>query len=182
MAFYDNFEDEERAELYKLFAVLFVKGPEDETLVQFEDIFQMKCNETPREIRMDFARLFSGHGPHVTPYESMYNYAYGDMPKLWGNATKAVQSFYRSEGLVISEELNPVPDHIAIELIFMSYLIENGLVEQQKTFMEEHLLKWLPDCCDDIAGNAATTFYKEVSGFLKQLIVSDYDALVANSA
>jgi len=181
MAFYDNFEDDERAELYKLFAGLFIKEPEDGTLVQFKDMFQMEFNETSHEIRMDFARLFSGHGVRVKPFESIYNYSYGDRPKLWGNTTKAVQSFYRSEGLVISEELNPVPDHISIELVFMSYLIEKGLAEQQKKFMEEHILKWIPDCCDDIAKHAQTAFYKEICELLKDFIESDYDALVANS-
>lgn len=182
MAFYDDSEDEERAELYKLFAGLFIKAPEDGELVQFKDMFQMGFNETPQEIRMDFARLFSDHGARVKPFESIYNYSFGDRPRLWGNATKAVQAFYRSEGLVISEELNPVPDHISLELMFMSYLIEKGLAGQQKEFMEEHMFKWIPDCCDEIASHAVTTFYKEVCGLLKDFITSDYDALTANSA
>lgn len=182
MAVYDNFEDEERAELYKLFAGLFMKEPEDETLVRFKDMFRMEFNETPQEIRMDFAGLFSGNGSSVRPYESIYNYAFGSRPKLWGRTTEEVLSFYRSAGLVISGEPDPVPDHMSVELIFMSYLIEKGLAERQKQFMEEHLLKWIPDCCDDIAGHARTAFYKEICGLLKELITSDYDAIIANSS
>lgn len=181
MASYDNFENEERSEIYKLFAGLFLKEPDDEMLLQFKEMFKMKFNETPQEIRTDFRQLFSVHGAKVKPYESFYNYSIGERPSLWGRTSGDVMSFYRAEGLDIGVEPAPVPDHLSVELVFMSYLVEKGLVEQQKKFLEEHLAKWVPNCCYDITLHAKTAFFKEISDLLKELLRSDLEGIASGS-
>jgi len=74
VAFYDNVEDIERAELYRLFAGLFIHEPTDETVIQLKDMFQMRFADSPQEIRMDFARIFLGLDGRLMPYESLHNY------------------------------------------------------------------------------------------------------------
>lgn len=170
-------DDMERTELYRLFAGLFLKEPADEALVQFKDIFQMEFNETSFEIGMDFVHLFSGAAKHLPPYESFYNYPFGEKPGKWGKVTKDVRSFYATSGLMIDEEMNLAPDHISAELMFMSYLAENGLTDTQRLFLEEHLLKWIPDYCNEIKKHAATVFYREVSDILKEFLLSEREFL-----
>lgn len=174
---YDNVENIERAELYRLFSGLFMEEPTDEMLIQLKEMFQMKFNETSHEIKMDFARIFLGPGKHFPPYESLYNYPMGDKPRLWGKATEKVQAFYTSVGLMVDEEINLITDHISAELLFMSYLVENGLMEHQMRFLEEHLLKWIPEYCDEVRKHANTTFYKDVANLLKEFILSEHELM-----
>ena len=180
MTLYDE-EDIERAELYKLFSSLFMKEPEDRVILRIREIFQMKFDDTPQEIRKDFAGLFLGSGLHLSPHESLHNYPLGETPKLWGRATEEVQAMYHSAGLMIDEESELIPDHLGAELLFMSYLIENDLAEQQRKFMDEHLLRWVAEYCDEVERHAATTFYKEVAILLKEFILSDSNELSGGS-
>lgn len=177
MAFYGNLEDIERAELYRLFAGLFINDPTNEIVVQLKDMFQMKFTDSPQEIRMDFARIFLELDGRLMPYESLYNYPLGDRPRLWGKATEEVQAFYISAGIVMDEEINLIPDHISVELLFMSYLVENGLSGLQQRFLEDHLSKWIPEYCDELQKHAGTNFYKEIANILKEFILSEHELM-----
>jgi anaerobic sulfite reductase subunit A len=176
-----NDKDIERAGLYKLFSSLFMKEPTEEILVQLKEMFQMKFNETPEEIKADFASLFLSPDIHLSPHESLYNYPLGETPRLWGRATEEVQAFYRSAGLMIDEEVDLIPDHAGVELLFMSFLVENNLIDRQTAFMGDHLMRWIPDYCDEIEKHARTTFYKELAILLREFVVSDYEELSGGS-
>lgn len=176
MEFLNN-EDAERAEVYKLFSALFMEAPTEETVFQAGEMFGMKFDDLPREIKADFANLFLRPDLHVSPHESLYNFPLGEKPRLWGPATEEVRSFYRSAGLMIDEESEVIPDHLGAELIFMSYLIENGLVEQQKRFMEEHLFRWAPEYCEEVGKHAATRFYAQIADLLIGFLKSEQELL-----
>jgi len=171
----------ERSEMYKLFSALFMKEPDDGSILRIREMFRMKFDDTPQEIRTDFIGLFLRLDLHLSPHESLHNYPVGETPRLLGKATLDVQAFYRSAGLMIDEESEIIPDHLGLELLFMSYLIENSLVEQQKKFMDEHLLRWAPEYCDKVERHAAATFYKEVAILLKEFILSDSEELSGGS-
>lgn len=172
MAIMDE-EEIERSELYKLFASLFSREPSDELIYQFKEMFQMRFTEPPEIIRMEFMSLFSGH--RLSPHESLYNYPPHELPRLWGRATEEVVAFYNSVGLTIDDEISLIPDHISAELFFMSYLIENRFLKEQKSFMEEHLLQWIPAYCEEISRQASTTFFREAAMLLKEFIITDYE-------
>jgi TorA maturation chaperone TorD len=174
---FNNDYDIERAELYRLFANLFMIEPSADMIAQMKDIFQMESEDSLQDISADFAHIFLGPDKHLPPYESLYNYPLGEKPGLWRKAAEDVQAFYRASGLMMSDELNLIPDHLSAELFFMSYLIENGLIEQQKRFLEEHPMKWIPEYCDEMHKQANTDFYKEVANLLKEFISSDYEEL-----
>lgn len=176
MEFYHD-EGIERAELYKLFSALFMEEPEDRVILRIREMFRMKFDDTFQEIRTDFIGLFLRPDRHLSPHESLHNYPLGETPGLWGSATEKVQAMYHSAGLMIDEERDLIPDHLGMELLFMSYLIENGLVEQQRKFMDEHLLRWVAEYCGEVEKHAATTFYKEVAILLKEFVVSDSEEL-----
>ncbi len=174
---FNNNDDIERAELYRLFATLFIHEPSDEIIMQAKEMFQMKSAESPQQIRMDFVNTFLGPGLHMAPYESLYNYPLGDRPRLWGKTTEEVQTFYNSAGLIVDEEINLIPDHISAELMFMTYLIENGFSEFQGRFLDQHLAKWTPEYCDEVNKHAGTIFYKEIANILREFILSDYELM-----
>lgn len=171
----------ERARLYELFSSLFIKQPTEEVLVQLREMFEMKFDDSPGEVAMDFGTLFLNPAAHLSPHESLYNYSLEETPKLWGKVTEEVQAIYRSVGLTVDEEAALIPDHIAMELLFMSYLVGNGLVEQQRTFMEDHLFQWVPDYCDEVEKHAHTMFYREVAVVLREFVLSDHEELAEES-
>lgn len=176
MKFYD-YDDAERATLYRLFSSLFLGEPEEETILDMKEMFRMTFEETSREIGADFRHLFHEHGGHLRPFESLYNYPLGEKPALWSRVTGEVQDFYRSAGIMVDEEIDLAPDHLSIELLFMSYLVERGLTEEQKRFLNEHLLVWVPLFCDELRQHAVTGFYREVADLLREFLSSDYEEL-----
>ena len=173
MEIYDD-EDAERAVLYKLFSDLFMREPTEETLLQAKELFQMKFDTSPDEIQKDFARIFLSPDLHPAPYESLYHFSVGEKPRLWGKATEEVKAFYESAGLTLDEETTFIPDHLALELLFMNYLVQNGFVEQQEIFLKEHLF-WVNGYCDEVRKHAATPFYKEVARVLKEFMLSEQE-------
>lgn len=177
VAVYDDDVDIERAELYRFFAGLFMEKPADEMLLQAKELFAMKADDMPGEIRLDFTNILSSQGGLLQPYESLYNYPVGDMPRLGGKAAEAARSFYISANLMIDEQINLIPDHISAELLFMGYLVDHGFLEMQKIFMERHLLKWIPWYCDELKKLTNTAFYKEVADLLKEFILSEHELL-----
>ncbi|MFA5352868.1 MAG: molecular chaperone TorD family protein [Thermodesulfovibrionales bacterium] len=167
----------ERSNLYKLFAALFADEPSGELIDQVREIFHLQTQDTAEEIVFDFTALFLGPGKHLPPYESVYNYPIGEISRLWGRATEEVQAFYLSVGLAIDEEVNLIPDHLSAELLFMAWLIDNGLEEQEERFLVEHLLKWVPEYCDQVRSRAQTGFYRDVADLLKEFILSEYEEI-----
>ncbi|MDI6801223.1 MAG: molecular chaperone TorD family protein [Thermodesulfovibrionales bacterium] len=178
MPLYNDNENLERAELYRLFAHLFMQTPDDELLMHAKELFGMDFNDSIVDIASDFTNLFLGPGTHLPPYESLYNYPVGDSPRMWGKAASDVQYIYAAAGLMLDEEINLVPDHISAELLFMNYLIENNLLIEQQRFFEEHLLEWIPVYCDEIYNHANTVFYKDIAKLLKEFILSDYEEII----
>jgi TorA maturation chaperone TorD len=180
MEFYPE-EEKERSELYRLFSSLFMEEPESGVILQIREMFQMKFEDSIEEIKRDFIRLFLGPDLHLSPHESLHNYPLGEIPRLWGRATEEVQAMYHSAGLMIDDESDLIPDHLGVELLFMSYLVENDRVEQQRKFMDEHLLLWIEEYCGEVEKHAVTTFYKEVAILLKEFVVSDGRTLSGGS-
>ncbi len=164
----------ERQSTYQLISPLFLREPDEETITRVKEIFDIKFGDSSDEIRMDFFYLFSEKGGRLPPYESLYNYPLSDKPRLWGTATAEVQGLYGSVGITLDEEIELIPpDHLSAELLFMSYLIERRFTEQQKFFLENHLLVWVPDYCDEIKRIARTSFYGRVAELLTDFILDE---------
>ncbi|HXX57013.1 MAG TPA: molecular chaperone TorD family protein [Thermodesulfovibrionales bacterium] len=176
MKYFDD-SGSERAAFYRLFASLFMQEPSEETLLSIKALLTMEFNDTAEEIGADFRQLFLDETGHLQPYESLYNYPLGEEPRLWGKATEEVQRLYRTADLMIDEETNLLPDHLSLELLFMSYLAERGLSEDQKAFLGDHLLTWVPVFCDEVMKHCRTTFYREAAALLKEYLSSDYEGL-----
>lgn len=162
----------DRSNFYKLFSPLFLREPDEETLFNIKDLFEIKFGDSSEEIRADFSYLFSPEG-RIPPYESLYNYPLSDRPRLWGPAAEEVQAFYEGVGITLEEDLELNPDHLSLELLFMSHLIENRFIDQQKIFLEQHLLTWVPDYCDEIKRIARTSFYIRVAELLTEFILDE---------
>ena len=112
----------------------------------------------------------SAEGCAAFPYESVYT-----SPKrlVMQDAWERVKSLYAAHGVRIDTDSSELmEDHIAYELAYMALLCREGAERaEQRAFLEEHLLTWVPDFCADLQRCAGTGFYRCVAqltlGWLK---------------
>jgi TorA maturation chaperone TorD len=123
------------------------------------------------ELLVEYSRLFIGpFGVIAPPYGSVY---LDGERKVMGESTMEVSRMYRNEGLSGSVDSRELPDHVAVELEFMSYLVFKEIealetsdlraaanfVEKQERFSGEFLRRWIPPFCDRIKENTENGFY-----------------------
>ena len=118
----------------------------------------------------EYNRLFLVK-PKVPPYETSYIYILGQSE---GTIAANISGIYSMAGLTVSPKLNELPDHIAIELEFMSFLCEKELLalkdrneeiavvaqKEQKNFMGEHLARWYPNFAMKALSETGEDLYK----------------------
>ncbi len=125
-------------------------------------------------------------GPHrlpVQPYESWWIDG-----KLMGQSLLEVKKACREAGVAKSKDYAEPEDHIAFELKFMHHLCELGFsagneekrrecLNLQKKFLNDHLLKWVPDFCDALYEYKQSDFYKGVAKLTKGFLLLE-DAVI----
>ena len=137
------------------------------------------------ELQIAHAELFVGPFElKASPYGSTY---LEKTRRIMGDSTMEVLQHYRRAGLAV--DIKQPPDHIAIELEFLSYLcaleaeaLQNGdlkkaadLQTEQKLFLGTYVLPWMPDLVQNIRSGTKNTFYLHFADcfekFLTQLEV-----------
>lgn len=183
------FQKEIDAEFFdNLRRIEFPAEREENALTEFQDAllrlneyFEYDAGESLDDLAADYAKTFLGagsaEGAAAFPYESVYT-----SPKriMMQDAWNQVCDIYDMKGIersVASTDL--LEDHISMEMEFMAYLCDEtsqytetlaGL-EEQREFLNKHLLNWAPEFCLDIKEHADTEFYRMVgqltTGFLQ---------------
>ncbi len=142
-----------------------------------------------RILSLDFSRLFLGpFKPLALPYGSVY---LDNRAGLMGDSTVKVNKFYQGEGLEAS--LREVPDHIAMELEFMYYLVvkeacarhrgNNEWVDYRRKqffFLSAYLGSWVPEFAACVKKNARTEFYRVLARVTQLFIEDDLEALTTH--
>ena len=136
-------------------------------------------------LQVDYAKLFLGpFAMTAPPYGSVY---LEGKQQLMGNSTLDALKRYREAGLKIADAFKDPPDHITVELEFMSFLIfkeiesiTHGGVEsadahfkKQLLFLENHLGAWAPQFADNILQHSETEFYRNLAKLTKVFIMQD---------
>jgi TorA maturation chaperone TorD len=169
-----------RADSYKLLSECYF--PPDQNLLKviksidhsWDDTFRRLKSSMPtldvlKVLTLDYSRLFLGPFKVLaSPYGSVY---LDGKVSLVGDSTLEAEKFYQSQGLKIS--LKDVPDHIAIELEFMYYLVSKEITalkgndhkgvesyrQKQFLFLSKHLGRWIDQFSACIKKAAQTEFY-----------------------
>jgi TorA maturation chaperone TorD len=196
-----------RAESYRLLAACFYP-PQDTWLNQekfFEDLAEVLrpiCpdavdftahmervaeHEGVQELAVEYAKLFVG------PYELLappYGSVYLDHQKrVMGDSTMAVKKMYQEYGLQLADDFKEVPDHIAVELEFMYYLIykeiealqqtdqKNALtfLHAQKHFLHVFLRKFVFPFCAKIQEETISKFYQALADCVATFVRNDHN-------
>ena len=130
---------------------------------------------TDELLKIAYAKLFVGpFALAAAPYGSVY---LDEGRRVMGDSTMDVIKWYEQEGLARSDDCKDLPDHIAIELEFMSYLIckEIAALEssdpqtaaayaaKQRSFADALLCPWVPEFCDKMRHGTDNAFYSALA-------------------
>lgn len=158
----------DRSEAYRLLADLFARPPEDDDLEVIRKDLELKSGETAVEILDEFNYLLRYPGGRLPPLESLSVGSGGT------DVAGSVSDSYERAGLTIGGEFEAPPDHISLELLFISYLVETnnpGLIEK---FLDEHIMNWVPYYCEELKRQARTLFYKELADITRNFLQNEY--------
>jgi len=127
------------------------------------------------ELEIEYTRLFVNAYPRIPtpPYSSVY---LDKDRQVWGPSTAQAGRFYEEAGLCPSADFADIPDHIAAELEFVSYLIlqqhnprpeastANGdAATIEVRFLADHLLKWASVFFSKVGASTESVFYGGVA-------------------
>lgn len=144
-----------RATAEELLEVNFADGfPFEDTLIGLLEILSTLPTGDTQSIVNEYNRLYFVK-PKAPLHESYYIDKEGQH-RGWIIAN--LQGEYSNSGLVLSPTLNELPDHLSVELEYMSFLCssqasaaENGTEsesrryqEMQRSFLTQHLAQWFP--------------------------------------
>lgn len=142
-----------------------------------------------QELLVEYSRLFLGPFKLVAPpYGSVWLDQAGT---VMGASTARVAAFYRSHGLQLADDFHELPDHLAVELEFLSFLCfrEYEAVQQNSTtearrlraarqeFITTFLLPWLCPFEEAISSDGQAPFYTAVAHAACRLVKADLTQL-----
>ena len=147
------------------------------------------------DLRNEFDALFivPNKRNYVAPYESCFREKReNEIGNLWGETTANVARYYREAGYE-AKTLRGIfaPDHIAVELAFIAKLYademrflksKNDLArakkieELRKSFLREHISKWIEDFKKAVNASPSAIFYRYLSILTAYLISFDMES------
>ena len=140
-------------------------------------------------MRMDYSALFNESSTSLaSPYESVYRKS-GHM--MYRKQIPNVKEFYTSYGWVSKFKGHIPDDHIGIELLFLTLMIEKYLefddeacnIEMKneiRRFIDQHIFSWVPEWNNSIQSHAKTKSYKGI-GTLIQACTEDIYSIMDNN-
>ena len=123
-----------------------------------------------------YVRLFISAKGGITAalYESCYEF---EGAPLMGRAAAEMKERFEAKGLFISENVHEPPDHIAIELEYLYFLLDKGwgeqdhaLVAEAVEFARETMLPWVSVFEEKLAQKKKCSFYHLVARILVEIL------------
>lgn len=138
------------------------------------------------DLAVAYTRLFLGSpGVAAPPYASFYLDRGGG---VMGPSTVEIMKIYRAAGLCLDDEFNDLPDHIAVVLEFLYYLIYREIVADaenacedrtrfgdiRRRFLTSYVHTWVPRFCGKITAAGEHPFYTGLGQCLDVFIRSGF--------
>ena len=146
----------------------------------------MPPNEARQEVMVEYTILFLGPGrPKAPPWESVYR-TEGQL--LFSRTTYEVRKILADNGLEMVEKIHQPEDHIGIELLALALMSENvqdvqerkeqkTRIGRQASFIDEHLLSWIPGLCQDAKQNGSLGYYGGLIELIWGILLWDRELL-----
>ena len=144
-----------------------------------EETIQKYSNE---DLAVEYARLFVGPFElKAPPYGSVY---LDGGRRVMGDSTIEVVRIYEKAGMVMDKDFKELPDHIAVELEFMYYLIYKEMEALEKSekdkalafgetrnrFFNRFLSPWISPFCEKIKETTDNHFYIALANCLSTFV------------
>lgn len=132
-----------------------------------------------KELHSEYQKLFVGPGPVLVPiWESVY---FDPEHLMFGDRTLEVRESYQKYNLQFFHKNQQPEDHLAIELEFMCFLIEQYLASQdedqqkvvlfdQRDFIVKHLATWTDEFLQFMEKSTECQLYKGCCRLLKEFL------------
>jgi len=153
-------------------------------LKNFPDVDSLfQCLET------DYVRLFISHRDGIAAplYESCYfGVEAGNTAPLMGKPALRMKQRFESKGLLIDSNIHEPPDHLAIELEFLYFLLEKGrsdydreLIAEASSFSSDVMLPWTSKLQERLAVESECRFYFLITSILTAVLcfISGFEKL-----
>lgn len=149
-----------------------------------EDMEETISHYSDEDLLVDYSKLFVGPSElKAPPYGSVY---LDKERKVMGDSTMEVIEVYRSAGLSINDDFKELPDHIAVELEFMYYLIFKEIeafeksemdaaldyIRMQQAFLDRFLGRWVGSFCEKIKEGTDNKFYLALADCISAFIMN----------
>ncbi len=140
-------------------------------------------------LRKDFNRLFAQSGLPLAPaYASIYL----DNKNNNGSAEEEIEKFYNSFGWKYKSDLKIAHDHLGIELLFLTKMVNKYLSAEDdlsshetrkaiQQFIDLYILSWIPKWNDDINSQAKTLCYKGIATLIRACTEDIHNILASPS-
>jgi putative dimethyl sulfoxide reductase chaperone len=136
-----------------------------------------------KDLGNEYDRLFSRlNNDSIPPVESVYKPWTQDplcsLPfasergLLMGDSAIHLLEIYRQTGLDVAEEFNGCPDHIVLELEFLSHLYREATDKEVKKFIEDHL-DWISLFKEELTKLHPCPFYKSLLEILDLFLTTE---------
>ena len=158
-----------------------------------KDVLPMAEGRHQREnlecLEIEYVRLFVGpFGLAAPPYGSVY---LENERKVMGDSTMHAKEMYAKAGLDVSKTFNDAPDHIAVELEFVYFLIFKTIeaighsdkegamlyLDKRRAFLQSHLGAWISDFARTVEENTQTHFYRNLVRATRTFIQKDLEEI-----
>jgi anaerobic sulfite reductase subunit A len=152
-----------------------IDGPDSDLSKGFgmiRDYLEHYGDDALTDLAVDYAKVFLAAGASQSnaafPYESVYT---SRKRIVMQDAWEKVCEIYTAKGLAKGNVTKDImEDHITLELEYMALLCKEAqedeenweLLYEQRDFLNQHLLNWVPEFCADINKYADTMFYKSI--------------------
>ncbi|MEA1961393.1 MAG: molecular chaperone TorD family protein [Bacillota bacterium] len=151
--------------------------------------FDVLSNAEFEKLHWDYTRMFIGpYELPAPPWESAY---LDEDRMLFQETTLQVRRTYLKYRFLPRYYMQEADDHLGLELDFMyrlSHMAADSALSRdintckqilvdQKNFLEQHLLNWVPLFADNVNESANTAFYIGFAKILKHYLQLDYDVI-----
>lgn len=142
----------------------------------------LKADE--EELTVEYARLLVGpYELKAPPYGSVY---LDGERRVMGDSTMEVIRLYEEAGLVMDKDFKELPDHIAVELEFMYYLIHKEVEALERSekdkatalkatrnhFFNRLFSPWVPAFCEKMKESTNNPYYINLADCLSTFITN----------
>jgi len=115
------------------------------------------------ELAVDYADIYLIHHFRVSPLESVWT----DEEQLTCQAAMLeLRDYYRHHGFAAEDWRRRPEDHLVVQISFIVQLLQRSPSEatllEVAGFLDRHLLRWLPEFAERVAGRCSTAFFAGV--------------------